>query len=191
MAWFDRYKTEQIYVQQAEGHNKFWAASQDTATNRVIIRWGRLGTKGQSQVKDFPGAYGAVNFIDSKVREKTNKGYHKIDQSKFDRLALEAAIVGTQNKCHNFKWVEITDERNLIYKPVNEDRLQDPGCNPGIYVEVETKKQYGGCDSFRFLFTFTQAFEVAHSRPVLITKTNPLYELTSKVEEAIGRTLSA
>lgn len=191
MGWFDKFKTEKILIQQEDEHNKFWSAVMDAKTFKVTIRWGRLGTKGQNQEKEFKSEWEAGRFIESKMSEKRRKGYQPIEKTKFDKLCIQSAIVGTSNKCHEFEWVEIIDEKSLTYKKITEERLADPNCNPGIYVEIETKKKYGGRDSFRLLFTFSQMFDLHNIGPVLITKENQLYTLTEKVEEALGRSMSS
>ncbi len=192
MAWYDKYKKETILIHQEAEHNKFWSAQMDEKTFKVVIRWGRLGTKGQSQEKEFSAEYGAGQFIESKMSEKRRKGYRPIEKKKFDELSIQSAIVGSSNKCRNFRWVEITDEANLKFQSISEDRLADPACNPGVFVEVETKKEYAGRTMFALLFTFEQVFDVTDGRNItLVTKASPIYDLTGKVEEALGRTLSA
>ncbi len=190
--WYDKFKKETILIQQEDEHNKFWSAVMDEKTFKVVIRWGRLGTKGQSQEKEFNAEYAAGRFIEQKMGEKRRKGYQNIEKKKFDQLCIQSAIVGTSNKCRNFRWVEITDTKNLQFTPCSDDRLADPNCNPGVFVEVETKKEYGGKNLFALLFTFEQAFDVTNSKDIkLVTKASPIYELTGKVEEALGRSLSA
>lgn len=191
MGWFDKYKNEQYLIQQEDEHNKFWTAVMDPKTHKVTIRWGRIGTKGQSQEKDFSGEYAAGRFIEGKMSEKTRKGYRTIDKKKLDEMTIQAAIVGTSNKCHSFSWVEIKNPKELEFEKIKDDRLADPDLNPGIYVEVETKKEYSGRTKFKLLFTFEQVFDVSTRSPSLVTKASPIYELTQKVEEALGRTLSA
>ncbi len=190
--WLDKYKKETTLINTGEAHNKFWSSAVDENTNQVTIRWGRIGTKGQQQVKDFDNQYGAIEFVRAKQGEKTRKGYHSIDKKKFDELSIQAAIVGASNKCRNFRWVEITDlTAGFKIETCTEDRLQNPDCNPGLFVEVETKKEYNGRHVTALLFTFSQVYDVTDGRKViLVTKTSPLYELTNKVEEALGRTLA-
>lgn len=189
--WLDKYKKETTLINTGEAHNKFWSSAVDENTNQVTIRWGRIGTKGQQQVKDFDNQYGAIEFVRAKQGEKNRKGYHTIDKKKFDELSIQAAIVGASNKCRNFRWVEIIDQTNLKTLACTEDRLQNPDCNPGLFVEVETKKEYNGRHVTALLFTFSQVYDVTDGRKViLVTKTSPIYELTNKVEEALGRTLA-
>lgn len=202
MSWYDRYKGEKILIHTGDIHNKFWAASWDDKTNKVNVRWGRIGTKGQSQVKDFGGKVAAINFIDGKFREKCRKGYFDtyngkaITQASLDRLHTEAAIVGTQNKCHDFKWVEITvNSRTVDFKEIPEERLYDPDCHPAILVDFETRKDVRGRSKFKFLFTLEETYDVlGHScwttKDQLVASAHPLRKMVDKVEEAIGRSLS-
>ena len=202
--WYDRYKDEKILIQQEAEHNKFWAAAWDEKNNEVNVRWGRIGTKGQSQVKRFSGRYEAVNFIDGKYREKRRKGYSDkfngkdITQATLDRLNAEAAIVGTQNKCHDFKWVEIEIEAGgaVYFKEIPEERLYDPACHPAILVDFETRQDVGGRDHFRFLFTLEDTYDILGNskratKDQLVGASHPLRKMVDKVEEAIGRSLSA
>ena len=58
----------------AEGNsNKFWEIEQDGSD--LNIRWGRIGTQGQSQTKNFADAAKAAAALDKLVTEKTGKGY--------------------------------------------------------------------------------------------------------------------
>ncbi|BCU76586.1 DNA helicase [Luteolibacter sp. LG18] len=52
---------------------KFWEVAQ--AGESLEIRYGRIGTAGQSQVKTFPDAARATREMEKLVREKTRKGY--------------------------------------------------------------------------------------------------------------------
>lgn len=197
MSWYDKYKEECILIQQEEQHNKFWAGRLENKT--VYIRWGRLGTKGQSQEKEFAGEYAAANFLQTKFNEKKRKGYtdrhrgKQIDGPVLEKLAVEAAIVGTSNKCHDMQWVEIAASNPITFERISEERLFDPACTPGLLVSLETKKEYGGKTSFNLLFTGDAAYvadAVKNAACAKIEKTDKLYELTKKVEEAVGRSLS-
>jgi len=57
-----------------EGNSrKFWEIEQDGTD--LNIRWGRIGTAGQSQTKSFADAVKAAAALDKLVGEKTRKGY--------------------------------------------------------------------------------------------------------------------
>jgi predicted DNA-binding WGR domain protein len=63
-------------VDYSENHNKFWTIQKD-GTN-VFVTFGRRGTKGATQVKQFSSDWSANEFIREKIKEKTNKGYDEV-----------------------------------------------------------------------------------------------------------------
>ncbi|SDA21373.1 WGR domain-containing protein, predicted DNA-binding domain in MolR [Methylobacterium sp. UNC378MF] len=73
----------QRYELAAGSSAKFWEAG--TEDSVLIVRFGRIGTQGQSKTKTFPSAQAAQVALDRLVREKTGKGY---------RPAGEAAPAG-------------------------------------------------------------------------------------------------
>jgi len=62
------------YFEFSEGtSNKFWEVSLDG--NSVRTRYGKIGTPGQSTIKDFSSKPDAQKELDKLVAEKTKKGY--------------------------------------------------------------------------------------------------------------------
>ena len=66
------------------GHNKFYKIScyafTDEETKKdnsiyVSLSWGRIGTLGQSQHKEFKSRGEAIIFAEEKLREKLERGY--------------------------------------------------------------------------------------------------------------------
>ncbi|MES2777959.1 MAG: AAA domain-containing protein [Bacteroidota bacterium] len=53
--------------------NKFWEVA--TQDNKLIVRFGRIGTKGQVQVKTFADEATAVKEKEKMIQEKLSKGY--------------------------------------------------------------------------------------------------------------------
>lgn len=187
MSWYTKFKQEKVVIQQSGKHNKFWRSKHNETDNSVTVSWGRLGTKGQSQVKQFDSEYSAINFIRGKISEKFRKGYEEVDTATADRLSIEAAIVGSQNKCHKCEWVEIVE--NGTYKTIDEQRLYHPDCNPGLLVSMQTKKEYDGKHDFDLLFGVEDCYLMT---PFVWKKVEPgtdIHKLTQSVQEAIGRNL--
>lgn len=56
--------------------NKFWEISRNGT--QVTVNFGRIGTKGQSNVKDFPTGAAAVKHTEKLIVEKTGKGYVEV-----------------------------------------------------------------------------------------------------------------
>ena len=52
---------------------KFWEVEADGTD--VTVRFGRIGTQGQTQVKCFPDATEAARHAEKLVKAKTGKGY--------------------------------------------------------------------------------------------------------------------
>lgn len=78
-----------IYINQEQGHNKFWGYGCELRNYRYVVGvvWGRIGTSlsnAQSQEKVFNSEWQARNFIDRKLRDKRAKGYIPLDMSYSD-----------------------------------------------------------------------------------------------------------
>lgn len=65
-------------------HNKFYMISVYAFTDKktgkdnnvyVSLQWGRIGTLGQTQHKEFKNRGEAIAFADEKLRKKLNRGY--------------------------------------------------------------------------------------------------------------------
>lgn len=55
---------------------KFWEISQ--AGRSVTVRWGRIGTDGQNQRKDFHSDQEAQLHVDRLIAAKVKKGYTEV-----------------------------------------------------------------------------------------------------------------
>jgi DNA ligase-1 len=60
---------------QDEKSSKFWEIT--TSGNDVTVRFGRIGTSGQTQTKSFGDADAAQKHADKLIAEKTEKGYEE------------------------------------------------------------------------------------------------------------------
>lgn len=56
-------------------HNKFWTVQ--TRGRFFFATWGRIGTAGQTQAKDFPSADKAQGYAHDKIAEKKKGGYEE------------------------------------------------------------------------------------------------------------------
>ena len=54
---------------------KFWEVA--ISGNEVTVRFGRIGTEGQTQTKTLPDADAAVKHAEKLIESKTAKGYHE------------------------------------------------------------------------------------------------------------------
>ncbi|MBF6594737.1 MAG: WGR domain-containing protein [Thermaceae bacterium] len=68
------------YLELVDGNSsKFWEIEQQD--NQLIIRYGKIGSSGQTIEKAFSDAEAAQKEFDKLLREKTNKGYAEVTQS--------------------------------------------------------------------------------------------------------------
>jgi DNA ligase-1 len=64
----------------AEGNsNKFWEIS--VQGSAVTVRYGRIGSEGQTNTKSFPGEAAAAAHAEKLVQDKTGKGYQEVTNS--------------------------------------------------------------------------------------------------------------
>ncbi|HWO59380.1 MAG TPA: WGR domain-containing protein, partial [Umezawaea sp.] len=78
----------------ADGSAKFWEVERDGAN--VTVRYGRLGSVGQTKVKDFASDALAVAHVDKLVAEKEKKGY--LARGAEAPIAAEAAVTAEEPK---------------------------------------------------------------------------------------------
>jgi len=71
--------------------SKFWEVA--VAGNDVTVRFGRIGTNGQTKTKSFASAAAAQTEHDALVKEKTGKGYREIGVAAGATLAAVAVPV--------------------------------------------------------------------------------------------------
>ncbi|HVV03136.1 MAG TPA: AAA domain-containing protein, partial [Puia sp.] len=69
---YDHLPFHRLYHKE-NGSEKFWEAATDG--NKLIVRWGRSGTRGQIQLKSFSDEEAAKKEMEKLIREKLNKGY--------------------------------------------------------------------------------------------------------------------
>ena len=73
-------------IQPATNTNKFWTVQVWGAC--VYVTYGRIGTKGQTQVKSFATVAGAVGYARDMVTSKKNKGYVEVISGKYPGAPL-------------------------------------------------------------------------------------------------------
>ncbi len=56
--------------------SKFWEVC--VSGTAVTVRYGRIGTSGQTQTKSFPGEAAAKKHAEKLISEKTRKGYREV-----------------------------------------------------------------------------------------------------------------
>ena len=88
------------------GHNKFYMISVYAFTDKktgedniyVSLQWGRIGTVGQSQHKEFKSRGEALIFADEKLKEKLNRGYKFKKEVKEVKVCREIVDIPKANE---------------------------------------------------------------------------------------------
>jgi predicted DNA-binding WGR domain protein len=93
-----------IYHCNEAHHNKYWEYT-EIGSDKVQIRWGRVGEDGQSQTKEFGSHSERDRFITKKVAEKEAKGYKLVTTDQLQQEVQTAQDLGTQNKIAKIQWV--------------------------------------------------------------------------------------
>lgn len=113
------------YIYQDEKSHKFWAVEQQG--NELHINWGKVGTNGQSQVKNFADAAAAEKAELKLIAEKTKKGYVEQAETNAKLTAVsvkkesvaakkqEDTINDHQVAANNFPW--LADNDPIILPP--------------------------------------------------------------------------
>ena len=64
---------KQIFINQTGESNKFWTIEQ--FDEKYIVQWGKLGTEGRSNEKEFATKVECSKEIEKLIKEKIHKGY--------------------------------------------------------------------------------------------------------------------
>lgn len=65
-----------LLIHTGGDHYKFWNIYYDSAAQKIITKWGRIGNKVQSN--SAPGYYNAETYMQTKIKEKLKKGYRYV-----------------------------------------------------------------------------------------------------------------
>jgi predicted DNA-binding WGR domain protein len=82
--------------------NKFWEIDYTDGDGEFTVTWGRIGTAGQTQTKEFATSDKAATEYAKLVAEKTKKGYSALDTTTSTPSAAKPtprAATGTQAHC--------------------------------------------------------------------------------------------
>jgi len=120
--------SEVIYHSTMDASNKRW--SYEKKGTSVVVKWGRVGLDGESQVKEFGSDSEANAFIATKVREKTKKGYKQVSETQLAKEVQLAKELGWQHKITATKWGRLNKNKQEIALTREYDPTQF------VYVEI-------------------------------------------------------
>ena len=118
------------YINKTGTSNKFWGYEISKDGKTVTVSWGRVGTRGDSQSETFGSIDGADSFVQSKIREKTRKGYRLLDVAEVKKEEKLAKTIGFQHKVQRVEYVDLRENDKKLRRLTSYDQSK------GIYVEV-------------------------------------------------------
>ena len=79
-------------------HAKFWTV--ETIENHYIVTYGKIGTKGATQVKTMESQEAARMAASKMIRQKKDKGYIEVSEGKHPGAdpSLRASLLGRQEE---------------------------------------------------------------------------------------------
>lgn len=136
--------------------NKFWTA--EISGTSVNVSYGKIGTDGQKQVKEFSSKADAAKFLEKKINEKLREGYvekkekssSKNSKKKSTKFKIEQISRENIEKLCSFMassgWEELTDSAYM--NGLNFLGIEEPdgfdytdGDDGALYGEVESAVQ--------------------------------------------------
>ncbi len=120
------------------GSNKFWEV--EVVKNELIVRFGKIGTEGQTNEKTFTSKAEAQKALDKLKKEKLGKGY-----TLKRTLTIEFATYA-QNGYDGSVSVEFFKDAELAEKAAEKDdeRYSEDVASHEIEIDLETGKIISG-----------------------------------------------
>jgi predicted DNA-binding WGR domain protein len=96
--------TKQYYELTDDKSTKFWEVEQKDSS--VYIRWGKIGTNGQSKTKELDSQEAAIKEVEKLIKQKTKKGYAEADalpSYQEDKDKIKISISNLKKKLSKYK----------------------------------------------------------------------------------------
>lgn len=117
---------KEMYVKSdvTNNNNKFWEV-QILSDNSAVMRWGRVGDPGQSQVKNFGSLSEVERFVDGKIKEKTRDGRNgEIAYRKIDVVGDVTSTRQASQPVSNVNLSQIAAKQIKTNNPIVEDLIK-------------------------------------------------------------------
>jgi uncharacterized protein (TIGR02996 family) len=112
--------------------SKFWNI--ELQGKQFTVTFGRIGTQGQTQVKEFPNAASAQAARDELVREKLNKGYVETTGRPTTSAAGSAAPAPLQESLER---ALVENPEDLTAHSAYADYLMEQSDSRGEFIQVQ------------------------------------------------------
>ncbi len=102
---------------------KFWEIEQAGA--KFVVRYGKIGTAGQSQDKEFDDAAAAAKAADKLIAEKTGKGYAEVGSGTPTSSAKTKAVAATVKTAKTSVSTEAPKTKRIVMNYQKESYLTE------------------------------------------------------------------
>lgn len=172
-----------ILINKSTNHNKYWIAEYDQT--KLTVNWGRIGTKGGKKEYTFSSPAAAKDHYNSQVHKKQLDGYKKVTEHTYNKLTLEANIIGNRNKIILNHWVRIEkrDQQRPLYTPIEERELSNPNQEVGLLTLIALEKAAYEPQLIAYIFDFEKITR--------ITATGLTYDTEEVLERASWRAIQS
>lgn len=106
---------KRVFVFQDFKSQKFWSV--EVQGTDVVVNYGKLGTEGQTQIKNFASEEEAVKAADKLIAEKTKKGYVETAEEAAREMKVES-------KKFALTYDECEEGGNLLEKILKDKKLE-------------------------------------------------------------------
>ncbi len=179
---------KRVFVFQDFKSQKFWSI--DVAGTDVTVNYGKLGTEGQTQVKNYATTEEAEKAADKLIAEKTKKGYIETAEETAREMKVEAKKFGlTYDECDNGV--------SLLDKILKDKHLPDykqltigcwsyysGDCSEIVEGMIANKDKFAHLEG---LFWGDIEQEESEISWIEQTELGPLLDVMPKLKELIGR----
>ena len=135
MADKNSYNQPRMFEYNDAKSDKFWEIQLDGASHTV--RYGRVGTDGQTKTKEFADAEKAVASYEKLVKAKVGKGYKEISDQSTSRSAAVAKAKEKNKEHAPFLEAISKDQDNLDSYLVFADYLEEQGDPRGEFIRTQ------------------------------------------------------
>lgn len=115
---YEAHVTEVQYSDPNRNSNKFYRAyhlwDEETLDHRVLFQWGRIGSKGQSQVHVCTAEYQAQSMVDGKIQDKENKGYQETYSKKLPGVSTDLLALAGISQAANGRSQVVTEPIKVL-----------------------------------------------------------------------------
>ena len=141
---FNKPKMKRIFINQTGDSNKYWTI--EHLDKKYIVQWGKLGTDGRSNEKEFATKDECLKEIEKLIKEKISKGYSETNDLTNipDKPILEYIPMNEDifwEIISSFNWKKTGDD-DAVLRPALKRLISMTPDNIQQFAEILAEKLY-------------------------------------------------